>query len=282
MAITNFQPEVWSAEILVNLRNALVYGALCNRNYEGDIAQAGDTVHITSFTDPAVRAYTKNADITWDLLSDSTQALQVDQSDYFAFTVDDIDRRQALGGFVEESARGAAFNLADAVDSYVSAAMFTAINGGANDLGLIAIDGSSVKAYDDLLIPLRTQMVRDKVPSQGRWVVVPPEVYSQLLLDSRFIDASASGDGGAALRTGFVGRAAGFDVYESNTVPEPTAGTYHVIAGHPWAMTFADSINETEALRLENQFGDGIRGLHLYGGKVIRSTLLSGASVTVA
>jgi hypothetical protein len=281
MAISNFQPEVWAAEILGNLHDALIYGALCNRDYEGDIAQAGDTVRITSFTDPSVTSYTKNTNITWALLTDSQQSLLVDQADYFAFTVDDVDRRQAMGGFVEESSRGAAYNMAAEIDTFVSGLMVTAADSGANDLGAVAIDGSSVRAYDDLLVPLRTTLSRDKCPMPGRWVVVPPEVYADLLKDDRFIRADAAGSA-EGLREGFVGRAAGFDIYESNTVPEPTASTYHVIAGHPWAMTFADQIREVEALRLENQFGDGIRGLQLYGGKVIRPTLLAMASVTVS
>lgn len=282
MAITNFQPEIWAAEILVNLHNELVYAGtgVINRNYEGAIAEAGDTVHITSFNDPAVRSYTKNADITWDLLTDSQQSLIVDQADYFAFTVDDIDKRQALGGFVEESGRNAGYGLANETDSYVSGLMVTALNGGAGDLGLVAMTAAE-NVYDNLLIPMRTQLNRSKAPASGRWCVVPPEVYAYLLKDLRFIDASKSNDPGA-LRSGFVGRAAGFDIYESNVVPDPTAGTYHVIAGHPWATTYADQIAKTEAVRLEKQFGDGLRGLHLYGAKVIRPTLMTMASVTVA
>lgn len=282
MAILNFQPEIWAAEILVNLHDTLIYGGpgVVNRDYEGDIAQAGDTVRITAFNDPAVRTYTKNTAITWDLLTDSQQSLLVDQSDYFAFTVDDVDRRQALGGFVEEASRGAGYNLGADADAYIKGIMVLATDGTANDLGLKALT-TPAHAYDNLLIPLRTTLVRDKAPAEGRFVVVPPEVYAYLLRDDRFIDASKSGDENA-LRNGFVGRAAGFDIFESNLVPTPTAGTYHVIAGHRWATTFAEQIAETEALRLENQFGDGIRGLHLYGAKVIRPTLLALASVTVA
>jgi hypothetical protein len=280
MAITNFQPEIWSAMILANLRDSLIYASLCNRDYEGAIRDAGDTVRITAFNDPSVRAYTKNNDITWDLLTDSQQSLVVDQDDYFAFTVDDVDRRQALGGFVEKAAQGAAYNLADATDTYLSGLMVTAADGGANDLGAKTFDISDDTGYGHL-VELRTTLTRAKCPTQGRWVVVPPEVYGALLQDDRFIRADAAGTT-EGLRNGFVGRAAGFDVYESNVVPEPTADTYHVIAGHPWAVTFAEQIAKTEALRLEDQFGDGIRGLHLYGGKVVRPTLLAMASVTVA
>ena len=130
MAITNFQPEIWSSLILANLRSALVYGqaGIINRDYEGEIAQAGDTVHITSFTDPAVRNYTKNTDISWDLLTDATRALNIDQADYFAFTVDDVDRRQSLPGFVSKASTGAAYNLAKDTDAYISSIMYASAN----------------------------------------------------------------------------------------------------------------------------------------------------------
>lgn len=281
MAITQFVPEVWSPLILQNLRNSLVYGALCNRDYEGDIANAGDTVHITSFTDPAVRSYTKNQDISWDLLDDATRALTIDQADYFAFTVDDIDRRQALPGFVAKASQGAAYNLANEVDSYVSSAMVTAINNNASyDLGAVTVDLSNADGFYGLFLALRTKLNRNNCPTQGRWCVVSPEVYAAMLDDVRFTSAQASGST-APLREGYLGRIAGFDVYESNTIPTPTASTWEVIAGHPIAVTFADQITETEAIRLPNQFGDGVRGLHLYGAKVVYPAALAMASVTV-
>lgn len=282
MAITFFQPEIWSANILVGLRNLLVYGqpGIINRDYEGDLAQAGDTVHIVSFNDPAVRNYTKNTDITWDLLTDIDRTLVVDQGDYFAFTVDDIDKRQALPGFIASAAQGAAYNLADAADSYLSGIMSAGVDAG-NDLGAVAVN-SPDSAYG-LLIDLRTALTKAAVPSVGRWVVVPPELYAYLLQDNRFIDASASGST-EALRNGVVGRAAGFDVLESNTVPSvPGPPVVHtVLAGHGIATTFAEQIVQTEAIRLQDQFGDGVRGLHLYGGKVTRPTALASADATIS
>lgn len=282
MTIVNFIPQIWSPAILQNLRSKLVYAgaALINRDYEGDIAQVGDTVHITSFTDPAVRSYTKNSDISWDLLTDATRALVIDQGDYFAFTVDDIDKRQAQPGFVEKASIGAAYNLAFNVDDFVSDLMVAATDGTAQDLGAYVADVSDNTAYG-LFVQMRTKLNRNKVPQMGRWVVVSPELYAALLQDPRFINAQASADAGQALHEGYVGRIAGFDVYESNTVPEPTAGTYHILAGHPIACTYADQITETEAIRLQNQFGDGVRGLHVYGGKVVYPTALVLASVTV-
>lgn len=278
MAITNFIPEIWSASLLNALRDRLVYGQapVINRNYEGDIARAGDTVHITSFADPAVRTYTKNGTITWDLLTDSTQALLIDQSDYFAFKVDDIDKRQALPGFIEETSRGAAYNLASETDTYLSGLL---VAGAGNNIGAATVGAVDGDAYE-LIVEYRTALAKTNTPDDGRWLVVPPEFYAVLLQDNRFINASASGST-EALRNGFVGRAAGFDIYESNTVPAP-AGVFDIIGGHGIATTFAEQIASTEAVRLENTFGDGVKGLHLYGAKVIRPLNLAKAQVTVS
>lgn len=279
MAVDQFRPEIWTAEILVALRNKLVYSSLCNRNYEGEIQRAGDTVHITSIGEVATRAYTEHTSISWDEVSDTQQDLLIDQKRYFAFKVDDVEKAQSLP-FLDEAARSAAYGLADNADAVVSAAMYAAVNATENDYGAFTADKSDKNGYD-LLVELRTILNRDNCPADGRWVVVPPELYAVLLLDNRFIDASASADGGSALRNGFVGRAAGFDVYESNQTPDPTSGTYAVIAGHPSATTYADQILETEALRLEGYFGDGVRGLHVFGRKVVRPECLALASVTV-
>ncbi|HLR96194.1 MAG TPA: P22 phage major capsid protein family protein [Jiangellaceae bacterium] len=283
MAIANFIPEVWSAALLKALRDRLTYAqaGVINRNYEGDIARAGDTVHITSFNDPAVRTYTRNTNITWDQLSSTQQTLVVDQEKYFAFTVDDVDRRQALPGFVEEATVGASYNLAAEADSHVAGLMAAGVAAG-NKLGAAGIT-SPEDAYD-LLVELRTVLTRSNTPDDGRFVVIPPELYGVLLKDDRFIRADASGTT-AGLRNGYVGRAAGFDVIESNRVPEDDSGedgtVYTVLAGHSIATTYAEQILNTEALRLEQQFGDGVRGLHVYGGKVIRPANLASADVTV-
>ena len=281
MAITKFIPEIWAAALLENLRNQLVYGqpGVINRNYEGEIARAGDTVHITSFVDPSVRAYTKGGTITWDTLTDSDLVLTVDQADYFAFSVDDIDKRQALPGFIAEVTKGASYNLSSEADGWLANLMVTAANGGSNDLGAVTVGAADGDAYS-LLVEFREVLTKSNTPKNGRFVVVPPEFYSVLLKDDRFIRADAAGttDG---LRNGVVGRAAGFDVIEANTVPEAT-GVFSVLAGHSIATTYAEQIASTEALRLENSFGDGVRGLHLYGAKVVRPDALALADVTVS
>lgn len=305
MSITNFKPTIWSAQLLQHLRAVLVYAqnGVINRNYEGEIAHAGDTVHITGFQDPAVRTYTPNTDITFDTLVTSSKTMTVSQSDYFAFSVDDIDKRQALPGFIAGATQGAAYNLAHKVDAYVSGLMKNGVANGAgagtgqgndingnplpvNRLGTVAITATNA-AYD-LIVRLRETLFKANVPMNDLFLIVPPEFYSVLLRDERFLRVDTSGSSGV-MRNGQVGNISSFRVIESNTVPvhQTTAAgvkTTHftLIAGHPMATTFAQQITETESLRLQNQFGDGVKGLHLYGAKVIRPQALASATVNVA
>jgi hypothetical protein len=123
MAITNFQPEIWAAQLLSVLEKSLVYAgpSVVNRDYEGEIANAGDTVHITSIGDPTISTYTKDTDITVQVLTDADRALLIDQQKYFAFEVDDIDLRQVKngGGLMSEAAQRAGFGLADVTDQFL-------------------------------------------------------------------------------------------------------------------------------------------------------------------
>lgn len=287
MAITNFIPEIWDARLLSTLRSVLVFGqpGVTNRDYEGDIAQFGDTVNITSVVDVDVDDYDADAVMTYPGLTDETRALTITQKKKYSFSVDDVERRQAMPGYVEEATRSAAYNLSKAVDTYVSGLMSAGVDSG-NVLAEAALDTDYV-AYD-MLVELRTLLTRDDCPEQGRFVVVQPEVYAKLLRDDRFVRADASGTT-EGLRNGHVGRAAGFDVIESNTAPftpadsgTSTPAKYTVIAGHSMATTLADQLLKSEALRLESAFKDGVRGLHVYGGKVIRPTLLAKQTVTLA
>lgn len=277
MSVENFIPEVWSAALLQHMNDALVFGqaGVINRNYEGDISQAGDTVHITQFDKPEIRSYTKNSDITWDTLSSTQQSMTVDQANYFALTVDDIDRRQALTGFVEQSTQEAGFELAAGSDGFLASLMASEAG---NTLDAVTVGEAQGDAYQ-VLVDLRTALARTNTPDQGRFVVVPPEVYGVLLGDDRFIRADAAGTT-EGLRNGVVGRAAGFDVIESNRVAGDGTDGYTVIAGHGVATTYAEQIVSTEALRREGSFADGIRGLHLYGAKVVRPDNLATVTVT--
>lgn len=287
MSITRFRPEIWSANLLVALRKQLVYAGpgVVNRDYEGDIQAAGDTVRITSVSDPTIGTYSANTTvIAPEELTDAQRTLVVDQAKYFAFFVDDVDQRQAKGNVIPQAMTRAAYKLADQVDQYV-AGLYTGAQT-ANVLGSTGSpilvgptsDTSQIFAYNKVLVPLRTALNRANVPMEGRFIVVSPEFTARLLLDARFIKVNESGTS-EGLRNGAVGRAAGFDIIESNNVPNPTGNVHVIQAGTNMAISFAEQINKTEAYRPEAKFADAVKGLMLYGAKLVRPEGLAVAYV---
>lgn len=282
MAIDAFKPEVWSAELQVALEKSLVYAApgVVNRNYEGEISQYGDTVHVTSLADPTVGTYTPHTDITIEDVDDSSTSLLINQSKYFAFEVDDVEKRQARSGgaVLSEQARKAAYKLRDVADQHVAGLMAAGV-----DAGNLIAEATYTKATAyDLLVDLGVILDEDDVPTEGRFVIITPKFHGLLLKDDRFIAAGDSA--GAGVRAnGLVGEAAGFSIRKSNNAPAgPGAGAGRlVIAGTDIATSYAEQIAKTEATRKEKGFADIVKGLHLYGGKVFRPTALAAADVII-
>lgn len=279
MSIDSFIPEVWSARLLDALRKELVYANLFNRDYEGDITAFGDTVHITSVGDVTVKEYTRNEDIDDpEELSTTDQTLLIDQGDYYNYGVDDVDKAQARdgGALITSAGTSAAYGLADKVDKYCAGLLVAA--------GTIKIGSSSDPVYVDAdsaydyLVEMAVQMDKANVPKSGRNIVLPPEFEGYMLLDPRFASAQGSNAEGR-LVNGIVARAAGFDIYTSNNVPNTSGAKYKVTAFNSMAATFANQLLETVAYRPEKRFGDAVKGLHVYGAKVTRPATVAVATV---
>jgi hypothetical protein len=287
MAILRFRPEIWSAALLVALQKRLVYAGpgVVNRDYEGEIAQAGDTVRITSVSDPTIGTYSANSTvITPEELTDSQRTLVVDQAKYFAFFVDDVDARQAKGDVIPTAMMRAAYKLADQADQYV-AGLYTgiqsanAVNAGSTVTFTAIGTTATEEFYNKVLVPLKVKLDEANVPSEGRYAVVPPWGHAMLLLSSLFSRWDGAGTDVVA-KNGLVGRAAGFDILMSNNTPVPAGGRNIVTAGVDMALSFAEQINKTEAYRPEAKFADAVKGLYLYGGKLVRPDALAYADVT--
>lgn len=270
MAINNFIPEIWSAQLLSSLKKTLVFAGpgVVNRNYEGEISQAGDTVKITSISRPTVATYTKGSTtITPEQLTDAQRSLVIDQCKYFAFEVDDVDMRQAKDGgkLMREAADEAAYALADTADQYV-AGLWTGADTD-NEITTTAITTGDLAIQ--YLVELGVRLDQKNVPKAGRYVIIPPW-YSGLLQRSTTFNSAANAGTTDTLRNGMVTRAFGFDILVSNNVTLVTGDDYRICAGYPGAITFAEQINKVEAYRPEDSFSDALKGLHLYGAKVIR------------
>ena len=270
MAVTSFIPELWNARLLYALEKNHVATNLVNRNYEGEIKNAGDTVHINTLGAVSVRSYAQGTDLTYDALSTSDQTLVIDQQKYFAFALDDVDKAQAAGDIMDTAMGRAAYSLADVSDAFLLGKIAA---GGSSD-NYVGSAGSPIalttsNIYSSI-VALRTKLDKQNVPTQGRSLVIPPEAYALLLQDARFTAVQGVAEG--VITNGLVGRVAGFDIYMSNNVVKTSAGTpvYSITAQVADATTYAEQIIKTEALRPEASFSDAVRGLHVYGAKVTR------------
>ena len=231
-------------------------------------------MHINSIGAVTVKDYTKNTNIADpEVLTTADQTLDIDQAKYFNFQVDDVDKAQISGEIIDTAMGRSAYALADVSDAFL---LKTIANGvaSANKIGakatLTALTASNV--YENI-VKMRTLLDKANVPTTGRTIVVPPEVYALLLLDDRFAK-SGSDSGQNALLNGMVGRVAGFDVFMSNNCVSGTDGgsgstAYFVITAQvASATTYAEQIIKTEGYRMESRFADGVKGLHVYGAKV--------------
>ena len=279
MAVTTFIPEIWNARLLNALRADLVYTNLFNRNYEGEIRQAGDTVHINTITDISIKDYTRNTDIdNPEQLTTADQTLVVDQAKYYNFYLNDVDKAQALPGLIDAAMASASHGLAEAVDKYLAGLLAAASGTITTGLGSTStpLTVTAQSAYE-LLVDMKTAMDKANVPKMGRKVVLPPEFEGFMLKDARF--AANGGKGENRLENGAVARAAGFDIYISNNVPNTSGAKYKVIASTQESNTYAEQLVKTEAYRREKGFDDGVKGLLVYGAKIIRPAAVAVATV---
>lgn len=281
MAVSTFIPEIWSARLLYALEKSHVATSLVNREYEGQIQNQGDTVHINTIGAITVKDYSKNTDIDApETLSTTDQTLLIDQCKYFNFQVDDVDKVQAAGELVDVAMGRAAYALADTSDAFL---LKTIAAGAASGNTIGAASGPIALTKDNVyenIVKLRTKLDKANVPNTGRTIVVPPEVYALLLLDDRFAKSAAVA-GQNALLNGEVGKIAGFTVFMSNNVKTGT-GTdngktpyFEITAQIASACTYAEQIIKTEAYRMESRFADGVKGLHVYGAKVTDGTKIA-------
>ncbi len=278
-SVDSFIPEFWARTLLSSLKTSHVFAApgVVNRNYEGEISEAGDTVRINSVGRPTISTYTPNGTtITAEKLTTAQRSLVIDQAKYFAFEIDDVDRRQIQGDVMAEGMDEAAFALSDVADLYVESIIRSGVQA-ANALGTISLATATPEdVYDDLLIPLKVVLDEADVPMEGRYCIIPPWVHGRLLRDDRFVNADKSANAGT-LRNGVAGDAAGFSIRVSNNSVNTTGDDWSVAAGHPMGVSYAEQINKTEAYRPESSFADAVKGLHLYGGKVVRPNCIATA-----
>lgn len=271
-SIKNFIPTLWAAELLVALEDALIYAqpGIVNRDYEGEISGYGDTVKINSIGDVTIGDYDPAAGIgDPEELDDNTRNLLIDQKKFFNFKVDDVDKAQGKPKVMQEAMRKAAYGLKRVADTFVANLYVNVIEG-----NLIGSDASPVtfstaaEAYE-LLVDISVKLDEANVPEVGRYVIVPAWFHGLLLKDDRFVKSGTT-KGDEVLKNGMVGMAAGLEVLKSNQVPNTGGTKYKLQASYEGAISYAEQIVDVEAFRPEKFFADAVKGLHVYGAKMIR------------
>jgi len=301
LSLNSFIPTLWADTILSALQKNLVYGALFNTDYEGQIQQMGDSVKINAIGDITISNYTKDTSIgSPQSLTDAQTMLLINQAKFYNFAIDDVDQMQAQPQVMSEALRWAGYRMADTMDQfyagfYLDAASTNLIGSSSSFTpvvaGTSANAGGGSTAYD-LLVKLGQLLTQSLVPKTGRWCVVPPWVSTLLAQDVRFTgfgtDASRATIATSNIDNGtgdsaYLGRIRGMAVYESVNAPHlgGTAGASGsqdvVMAGHSMAITKAEGLVKTEAYRPPDRFSDAVKGLCLYGAKTVRPYAVAAA-----
>ena len=283
-------PEVFSKKVQVAFRKSAVAEAICNTDYMGEIAQFGDTVNIIKEPTITVTDYTRaTTSLSSTVLTDQELVLQVDQAKYFQFKVDDLEKRFSHVNWQQVASDNAAYQLKDAFDVNVITAAVAGI--GSNTYGTVAapIDtGHATGEVDPLDVLARLARLLDdaNVPEENRWVLAKPEFYEELAKTSSKLLSVDYNQGNGGLRNGLVasGELRGFKMYKSSNVPTPSGSgnpTHQILAGHMSAVSCAQSLSTVESIRDNDSFKDIVRGLLVWGRKVLRPEALALAIIKI-
>ena len=276
----NWLPAIYSQKVQKFFRTASVVEDITNTDYAGEIENFGDTVNIIKEPTISVSSYTRGGQINIQNLADDQLQLVVDQANAFAFKVDDIEERQAHVNWEALATSSGAYALKDSYDGNVIAAMVSGAgttvgsDGSGTDTGF----GTSEEDPANILANAAKRMHGADVPTDNRWFLGTPEFYEQLGNSSaKLMDASVTGDSKSPLRNGNVleGQVNGFKLYMTNNFAASTTSNYYkVLYGHMSSTATANAIAKTEVVRDPDSFADIVRGLHVFGRKVLRSTAL--------
>ena len=300
-----FLPKIYSKKVLNFFRKASVVEAITNTDYAGEISAFGDSVRIIKEPVISVSDYTRGSDTTQTKLTDQEITLVVDSAKAFKFIVDDIETNMSHVNFKEVATSSAAYALRDSYDAAVIASMFSGVStsspdhvlgadaaaatqtmgqhqGGSNSIDLLGSDGTGTDPLDVMSFMAKL-LDEQSVPEEGRWFVAPPSFYNELAQSGSKLLSVDFNAGQGSIRNGLVssGKLRGFDMYKSNNVAAASTATGKILAGHISSTATAQTIISTEVLRDPSSFGDIVRGLHVYGAKVLRPEALVSAFYTV-
>ena len=278
-----FIPAIWSGKLIEKFYAATVLSAIANTDYEGEIKNQGDTVHIRTKPTITIRDYQVNQDLLIERPSSNMVDFTIDNAKYFNLALDDIMETQSdlnlLSMWSDDAAEQIKIVIDTAVLGLVDAGVDAANKGSTAGKNSVNINlGTTGAPYAltaanvlDAIVDMGQVLDEQNIPETGRWLVIPPWVAA-IVKKSDLRNASISGDGVSMSRNGRLGMIDRFTLYSSNLLPTATEGTdkaFRIFGGHPHGMTFASQITKVEQMRSERSFSTLLRGLQVYGFKVL-------------
>lgn len=287
----NFIPEIWAGKLIENFYDATVVAAISNTDYEGEIKSYGDTVNIRTTPELTIRTYVKGQSLDVENPDKAKIQLLIDNGEYFAAVEDDVDKVQSDINLMDTWSKDASERMKIKIDENVLTNILTdissnnkgaaagAISGDIN-LGVtgtpVAITKSNVLDY---IVDMGTVLDEANCPESDRFLVIPAKMAGYIK-KSDLKDASLSGDGTSIMRNGRIGMIDRFTLYVSHNLYK-SGSEFNLIGGHKMGLTFASQMTNMETLRSTTTFGDIIRGLQVYGYKVVKGEALSQGVVTL-
>ena len=287
----NFIPEIWSGKLIENFYDATVLSAISNTDYEGEIRNMGDTVNIRTTPEITIKTYVKGQTLSVENPDKAKLQLVIDKGEYFACVEDDVDQVQSDIALMDQWSKDASERMKIKIDDRVLTDLLpdvSAFNKGATagrisgDINLgVASTPVAIKSsnFIDTIINMGTVLDEANAPEQDRFMVIPAKMAGYIK-QSDLKDASITGDGSSPLRNGRLGMIDRFTLYVSHNLYK-NGSEFSVLGGHKMGFTFASQMTNMETIRSETTFGNIIRGLQVYGYKVVKPEALATAIVTL-
>jgi hypothetical protein len=313
-----FIPQLWSQKLNAKFYANTMMTEISNTDWEGEIKNQGDTIRIRTAPSITINDYAgAGTTLTSEVPAPIYQDMQIDQGKYFSVQVNDVLAHQAdmdlMNMFTDDAAKQLKINIEN--DTFFNWFVTTGANAsnkgatagaisGAYNLGtdVAPVDQATPANILNTILQMSSSLDEQNVPEDGRWLIISPR-DRQLLMQTDIAQAYFTGDQSSTIRTGKIGMLDRFTVYVSNLLPKGQAGKALVaglsatssgasvsnakarrmmVAGTSTACSFASQISKTEPLRNQTDFGDIVRGLAVYGRKVVKPEALCTAIVGAA
>ena len=287
----NFIPEIWSGKLIENFYDATVLSAISNTDYEGEIKNMGDTVNIRTTPELTIQTYVKGQTLSVENPDKAKLQLIIDKGEYFAAVEDDVDQVQSDVNMMDRWSKDASERMKIKIDTRVLTDMLTDVHAsnkgqtagrisGNIDLGVAGTpEALTTSNVIGKIVDMGTVLDEANCPESDRFMVIPAKMGG-LIKQSDLKDASITGDGSSPLRNGRLGMIDRFTVYVSHNLYK-SGSEFSVIAGHKMGFTFASQMTNMETIRSETTFCNIIRGLQVYGYKVVKPEALATLVCTV-